>query len=132
MTKRSGIQLSSFPRTIKMRNRFWNKVDKTSTPDGCWEWMASFGFRDYGKFKIGGTYVAAHRISYYIENGVFDETLNVCHKCDNPKCVNPSHLFLATQADNNYDKIKKGRHSYITPYGRPGFNEAHRWRSKHE
>lgn len=114
MSKRSGIQLSDYPPTLKMRLRFWSKVIKTED-DSCWEWKASFGFRDYGKFKVGPTYVAAHRVSYYLTYGPFDKNLNVCHKCDNPKCVRPDHLFLGTVADNNYDKILKGRHSYICP-----------------
>ena len=103
-------QLSDYSINDKIKRRFWSKVSK----DGeCWEWQASCGFRDYGKFRIGPTYIAAHRVAYYLEYGPFDERLLVCHKCDNPKCVRPEHLFLGTQSDNNWDKIKKGRHSYI-------------------
>lgn len=127
MSNRSGIMLSDYPINFKLKNRFWAKVRKTDNDDDCWEWTASFGFRDYGKIKIGPTYVAAHRVAYYITNGPFNEELNVCHKCDNPKCCNPKHLFLGTQADNNLDKIKKGRHKYITPWGNEGFHEKHRW-----
>lgn len=112
MTKRKGIQLSDYPVTERMRRRFWAKVNKT---ESCWEWEASFGFADYGKFRVGPTYVSAHRVAYYIEYGKFNEELLVCHKCDNPKCVRPDHLFLGTDADNGRDKMKKGRHRYLAP-----------------
>lgn len=124
---RKGIMLSDYPITHKMRARFWAKVPDRPE-EGCWEWKASKGFRDYGKFRIGPTYMAAHRVAYYLAFGPFDESLLILHTCDNPSCVKPSHLDIGTQADNNLDKMKKGRHSYKTPWGRPGFHAEHRWR----
>jgi hypothetical protein len=73
---------------------------------GCWEWM---GQTDrYGKFSFGNEQLA-HRASWIIHNGTIPDGLNVLHKCDNPSCVNPEHLFLGTHTDNMQDKIKKGR-----------------------
>lgn len=123
---RTGIMLKDVTIDDKLRRRFWSKVNKS---DGCWEWKASFGFRDYGKFKIKSTYIAAHRVSYYITNGVFNESLLVCHTCDNPKCVRPDHLFLGTISDNVRDKMNKGRHKFITPWGNPNWHSEHRWRN---
>ena len=131
MGKRQGIMLCNYPIDSKLKHRFWSKVDISNNIDDCWEWRASFGFRDYGKIRIGPTYVAAHRVAYYITNGAFNESLNVCHSCDNPKCCNPNHLFLGTQSDNNFDKIQKGRHKYETPWARENFNKEHRWRNHH-
>ena len=88
--------------------RFWRKVDIKGV-DECWLWLASFGFRDYGKFKLNGTYVAAHRIAYELTFGPIEKGKIICHKCDNPSCCNPYHLFQGTQSDNNADKYRKGR-----------------------
>lgn len=112
----------------KFRDRFWIKVDKKDG-DACWEWRASCGFGDYGKFRVGGTYIPAHRIAYLLTYGPFDYKLKVCHACDNRKCCNPGHLFLGTVSDNNLDKCRKGRHKFETPWGRSNFHKEHRWRN---
>lgn len=79
---------------------------------GCWLWCAGT-FRDgYGKIRINGKFLKAHRYSYEIHYGEFDKTKNICHKCDVKPCVNPQHLFMGTPLDNTRDKIKKGRARY--------------------
>jgi len=118
--------------TCKMRkpeyDRWIKKVNKTSE-DGCWLWTAGVR-RNYGQFLrwIDGkrTMAKAHRFSYEYFNNVSRESMKglfVCHKCDNPLCVNPKHLFLGTALINNLDKVAKGRGSF-------GRNKNHYWLSK--
>lgn len=88
-------------------DRFWSKVDKSSD---CWNWTASKGRFGYGVFGIGHSKtVLSHRFAWSEVNGPIQEGVCVLHKCDNPSCVRPDHLFLGTVADNNLDKMSKGR-----------------------
>ena len=87
--------------------RFWSKVRKTS---GCWNWTGAKCSGRYGNFGIGNrTSVLAHRYSWELHFGRIPSGLNVLHRCDNGLCVNPSHLFIGTQADNVLDMHQKGR-----------------------
>ena len=90
----------------KAKNRFWSKVH---IGNDCWEWMAHTQF-GYGCFWFNKTMVKAHRMSWIIKNGQIPKGICVLHKCDNPPCVNPSHLFLGTHKDNSKDCVEKGRH----------------------
>jgi len=87
---------------------FWKKVIKK---DGCWEWAACTNESGYGIFHTGKKTDRAHRVSWILTNGEIPSGLFVCHKCDNPPCTNPDHLFLGTNKDNVDDMIAKGRNS---------------------
>ena len=90
--------------------RFWDKVIKTNT---CWNWSASLDGKGYGQFSFKGRNVRAHRMSYQLSKGHICEGSCILHKCDNRRCVKPSHLKEGSIADNNKDAQLKGRHRYI-------------------
>ena len=100
-------------RNPDMVERFLSKVD---TSGDCWLWRAS-KTRGYGQFSVDGHGSAprkAHRVSYEMFVGEVPAHLVVCHRCDNPSCVRPTHLFLGTQSDNLRDASAKGRLSAVS------------------
>jgi len=105
---------------VDMRKTLQSRFDKKYIPEpmsGCWLWTGSVNNSGYGQFTMFGRIVGAHRVSYELHNGVIgrdnkDKTLHVLHKCDNPLCVNPDHLFIGTAKDNVTDMISKGRKKF--------------------
>lgn len=101
------------PKHSDLATRFWSKVRKTA---GCWLWTASTDHKGYGKFGVraGGRprTVQAHRVAYELEVGPIPTGMALCHHCDTPLCVRPSHMFIGTVADNMRDMARKGRASY--------------------
>lgn len=94
-----------------LEERFWAKV-KQAGSDECWLWTAGTTRDGYGRMSDGvrrGSVILAHRASYKIANGDIPAEACVCHKCDTPRCCNPSHLFLGTRAENNTDRVEKCR-----------------------
>lgn len=95
------------PRKLENRKvEFQEKVDKT---DSCWNWKAYTDKDGYGIFSLQNKNHRAHKLAYLWNKGEIPEGLNVCHSCDNPSCVNPDHLWLGTQKDNQQDMAQKGR-----------------------
>ena len=91
------------------RDRFWAKVD-IGSPEECWEWTSHRKPYGYGQFTVHkGAFMTASRVSLAMNIGVLTRGSVACHRCDNPPCVNPAHLFVGTQSDNAYDSVGKGR-----------------------
>lgn len=78
-------------------------------PD-CWEWTGGRDSRGYGSIRVARTGIGAHRLAWQVAYGPIPPGMAVLHRCDNPPCVRPAHLFLGSQADNNRDMRDKGRH----------------------
>lgn len=99
--------------------RFWEKVKKTPS---CWLWTGAHkdGRWPYGVLGGGASRVPklAHRVSWELHHGPIPDGMNVLHKCDNPPCVRPDHLFLGTLSDNTQDMVAKGRAKFFG--GKPG------------
>ncbi len=97
--------------TDKELVKFWTKVAITADTDRCWNWLGASHKQGYGIITHRGKPFGAHRVSYFIRFNNINDNLHCLHKCDNPKCVNPNHLFLGTHQDNVSDREKKGRNN---------------------
>lgn len=94
----------------RLKELFWKKVD---TSDSCWVWTAStLKSNGRGQFPTARRYgfsTSPYRFSWQLHHGAIPSGRLICHRCDNPLCVRPEHLFLGTQLDNMEDARKKGR-----------------------
>ncbi len=95
--------------TKNIEERFWSKVKKLEGKDACWEWQIAKDKNGYGKFFINGVTERAHRVIWKLIYGLIPNKSWVLHKCDNPSCVRPDHLFLGNAKINAQDAFQKGR-----------------------
>ena len=99
--------------TPSEQEAFWTRAKPGV--NGCLEWQRELNAKGYAKYNVPHRLAKkdrvqhAHRLAYMIAYGTFDDALHVCHRCDNPKCVRPEHLFLGTNKDNIQDSVRKGR-----------------------
>ena len=93
--------------TVPVIDRFWKNVQKTET---CWLWIGPKSDSGYGILSIDGRSERAHRFAYETFNGRIPHGEFVCHSCDNPACVNPSHLWVGSHSENMRDMVAKNRH----------------------
>jgi hypothetical protein len=94
-------------KTAPIADRFWTYVAKSD--DGCWNWIGHRSEKGYGLLAVHAKPFRAHRLSWIIHRGMMPDGAQVLHRCDNPACVRPDHLFLGDNAANHADKIGKNR-----------------------
>ncbi len=106
-----------------LAERYWEKVvlpTEELSPGACWSWHGAHTRYGYGLINMHHRTIQAHRASWMLHHGPIPDGLCVLHKCDNPRCTNPGHLFLGTQLENIADRERKGRN--VVPKGESSGN----------
>ena len=107
---------------ISLRLKYNKRVDRRSVEE-CWPWQGAISVAGgYGRIRLGGTrqhpkMAYAHRLALLFANGDLEDQRMACHRCDNPRCVNPNHLYFGTQAENVQDMDARGRRVNKQPKG---------------
>ena len=98
----------------KTLERFWSKVDKTTTPDGCWIWKAGLTSEGYGEIWINGRVRKAAICAWELEyKKSFPKGKMACHTCNNPSCVRPDHIYVGDNSTNMLDAVEAGTHNTV-------------------
>jgi hypothetical protein len=103
---------------------FWKYVNKRSLEE-CWIWTGALTDCGYGRVRYHQKGWKAHRLAWVLTHGSIAEGMDILHKCDNPPCCNPNHLFTGTQADNIADMVSKGRHPRNATHYLPSGDRHH-------
>lgn len=109
-----------------LHGRFWPKV-RVVGGDACWEWQGARMPLGYGNVNVGkNVTMSSHVVAWLLTSGPIPDGMRVLHRCDNPPCCRPDHLFLGTQLDNMLDASRKGRIAGVmSPAERADIIEAH-------
>lgn len=118
-THRSDLALmrTGRPRSQETVAEKLRRIVSAGPADACWLWTRARDPWGYGQFwdHISRRTVQASRVAFEVEYGPVPQGLYVCHRCDNPACINPEHLFIGTSRDNKLDSVRKGRARLFTP-----------------
>ncbi len=109
-SKRCSGKAAAMRHERPLAQRFADKVDRKGD-DECWPWIGCRDSKGYGRVQRGGrgSPARAHRIAFELTFGTIPRGASVCHRCDNPPCCNPGHLFVGENAENVQDKLSKDR-----------------------